>query len=153
MNKERIAQCEDALRRSREFIALDILEQLERENIELKLLSGKMKSLINQFIELEEENEQLKKQISYLEDNLRVARKDREDLRNDIANGLKEFTKELLFTSLRLLANEELKDENEQLKEQIEKTKCCHSCKSHKEDTFKKCQTCDTNYSNWELAE
>lgn len=63
MNKERIAQCEDALRRSKEFIALDILEQLERENIELKLLNGKMKTWINGIRELKEENEKLKQQI------------------------------------------------------------------------------------------
>ena len=58
----------------------------------------------------EKENEQLKKKILYLEDNLRVAKKDSEDLRNDIANGLKEFTKKLPFTSLRLLANKQLKE-------------------------------------------
>lgn len=62
MNKERIAQCEDALRRSKEFIALDILEQLERENIELKLLNEKMKTYINRFRELKEENEQLEQE-------------------------------------------------------------------------------------------
>lgn len=92
--------------------------------------------------ELVEENEQLKKKISYLEDNLRVARKDNEDLRNDIANGLKEFVKELPFTSMRLLANKEVKEENELLQQkwleseyeksklvsQIEKMKCCANC-------------------------
>lgn len=62
------------------------------------------------FSTLKQENEQLKKKISYLEDDLRVAKKDSEDLRNDIANGLKEFTKELPFTSLRLLANKQLKE-------------------------------------------
>lgn len=72
---------------------------LEREEISFKY----KKKLV-------EENEQLKKKISYLEDNLRVARKDNEDLRDDIANGLKEFTKELPFTSLRLLANKEVKE-------------------------------------------
>ena len=81
---------------------------LEREEISFKYKK-----------ELVEENEQLKKKISYLEDNLRVARKDNEDLRNDIANGLKEFTKELPFTSLCLLANKKVKEENEKLKENI----------------------------------
>ena len=46
-----------------------------------------------------------------------------------------------------------LEKENEQLKQQIEKTKCCHSCKSHKLNDLKNCQTCDENYSKWELAE
>lgn len=43
--------------------------------------------------------------------------------------------------------------ENEQLKAQIEKMKCCHSCESHKSENLKNCQTCDENYSKWELAE
>lgn len=47
----------------------------------------------------------------------------------------------------------ELEKENEQLKQQIEKTKCCHSCKSHKLNDLKNCQTCDDNYSGWRLAE
>lgn len=34
----------------------------------------------------------------------------------------------------------------------IEKTKCCHSCQSHKLNNLKNCQTCDGNYSKWELA-
>jgi hypothetical protein len=116
---------------------------------------------------LEKENEELKQQVSYLKDNLRVARKDRENLRNDIANGLKEFVKELPFTSMRLLAIKEVKEENELLQQkwleseyeksklvsQIEKMKCCHSCLSHKLNNLKNCQTCDGNYSKWELAE
>lgn len=40
--------------------------------------------------DLEKENEELKRQVSYLEDNLRVARKDREDLRDSVANGVEE---------------------------------------------------------------
>lgn len=48
---------------------------------------------------------------------------------------------------------DKLKKENEKLRQQIEKMKCCHSCKSHKLNNLKNCQTCDVNYSNWELAE
>ena len=47
----------------------------------------------------------------------------------------------------------ELEKENEQLKQQIEKMKCCHSCKSHKLNNLKNCQTCDVDYSKWEFAE
>lgn len=65
------------------------------------------------------ENEQLKEQISYLEDNLRVVREDREDLRDAVANGVGEYLREKPFTSLSLLANKEVKEENEQLKENI----------------------------------
>ena len=68
---------------------------------------------------LEKENEELKQQVSYLKDNLRVARKDRERLQDDVANGLEEFIKEKPATSLRLLANKEVKEENEKLKENI----------------------------------
>ena len=70
--------------------------------------------------DLEKENEELKRQVSYLEDNLRVARKDREDLRDSVANGLEEFIKEKPHTSLGLLANKAVKEENEQLKARIE---------------------------------
>lgn len=60
MNKERIVQCEDALRRSKEFIALDILEQLKRENRIIEDI------LIGEQIEtdrLKKENEQLKQEL------------------------------------------------------------------------------------------
>lgn len=53
MNKERIAQCKDALRRSKEFIALDIVEQLEKEN----------KIMEDILIGEQMENEQLKARI------------------------------------------------------------------------------------------
>lgn len=49
-------------------------------------------------------------------------------------------------------------EENEQLKQQIEKMKCCRNCKhwnvpDHAFDSF--CEECDKckNYSLWELAE
>jgi exonuclease VII large subunit len=69
--------------------------------------------------EQKQENEQLKKKVSYLEDNLRVARKNREDLQDTLANEIKDFIKEKPHTSLKLLANKELKEENKQLKENI----------------------------------
>ena len=55
---------------------------------------------------LQEENAELKEKVSFLEDNLRVARKDREDLQLNVAKGLKEFVKDYPATSLRYLANE-----------------------------------------------
>lgn len=51
------------------------------------------------------------------------------------------------------LINQKVMEENEQLKAQIEKMKCCHSCISHKLNDFKPCQTCDENYSKWGFAE
>ena len=56
--------------------------------------------------ELEKENAELKEKVSFLKDNLRVARKDREDLQLNVAKGLKEFVKDYPATSLRYLANE-----------------------------------------------
>jgi hypothetical protein len=56
--------------------------------------------------ELEKENAELKNQVSFLKDNLRVARKDRENLQLDVAKGLKEFVKDYPATALRFLANE-----------------------------------------------
>lgn len=62
-------------------------------------------------LDLKQENEQLKAKVSYLEDNLRVARKDRESLKDAIADGLKEFVKEKPFTSLCLLAKKAFKED------------------------------------------
>ena len=59
---------------------------------------------------LEKENEKLKQQVSYLKDNLRVARKDRERLEDDIANSLVDFLQKKPATSLRFLANKEVKE-------------------------------------------
>lgn len=63
-------------------------------------------TLKNALTALEEENVELKDQASFLKDNLRVARKDREDLQLDVAKGLKEFVKDYPATALRYLANE-----------------------------------------------
>lgn len=52
------------------------------------------------------ENTELKEKISYLEDNLRVARKDRENLQLNVAKGLKEFVKDFPATAIRYMANE-----------------------------------------------
>ena len=120
-------------------------------------------SIQEDVLKLRVENEQLKKQVSYLEDNLRVARKDREDLRDAVAKGLADFMKDRPFTSLSLLANkdkEKFKEENEQLKAQIEKMKCCGNCKHRNaEEVVETCRKLK-NYtlikgfcSEWEFAE
>lgn len=59
---------------------------------------------------------ELKEKVSFLEDNLRVARKDRENLQLNVAKGLKEFVKDYPATSLRYLANKQYVEENEKLK-------------------------------------
>lgn len=69
--------------------------------------------------ELEQENAELKEKISYLEDNLRVARKDRENLQLDVARGLKEFVKDFPATALRYLANEKYVEQLTNAKEII----------------------------------
>ena len=69
---------------------------------------------------LKEKNAELKEKVSYLEDNLRVARKDRENLQLDVAKGLKEFVKDYPATSLRYLANEKYVEQLTKAKELIE---------------------------------
>ena len=54
---------------------------------------------------LEKENAELKEKVSYLEDNLRVARKDRENLQLKVGKGLKEFIKDCPYSALKLYAN------------------------------------------------
>ena len=91
--------------------------------------------------ELEKEKEQLKQQVSYLENNLRVARKDREYLKNDIAKGLKEFIKERPFSSLRLMANLETIEENDRLKADLERVE--ELVKTVKTCPFNVCHNCE----------
>ena len=55
--------------------------------------------------ELEKENAELKEKVSYLEDNLRVARKDRKNLQLKVGKGLKEFIKDCPYSALKLYAN------------------------------------------------
>lgn len=71
----------------------------------------RMEKELTQLELLKQENEQLKAKVSYLEDNLRVARKDRESLKDAVADGLKEFVKEKPFTSLCLLAKKAFKED------------------------------------------
>ena len=54
---------------------------------------------------LVEENAELKEKVSYLEDNLRVARKDRKNLQLEVGKGLKEFIKDCPYSALKLYAN------------------------------------------------
>ena len=55
--------------------------------------------------QLVKENAELKEKVSYLEDNLRVARKDRKDLQLEVGKGLKEFIKDCPYSALKLYAN------------------------------------------------
>ena len=57
--------------------------------------------------------------IEKLENDLNVARKDREDLMNDVADGIQEFLKEHPSTSLQLLVDRKCKDEIERLEKRI----------------------------------
>ena len=68
---------------------------------------------------LEQENAELKEKVSFLKDNLRVARKDREDLQLNVAKGLKEFVHDYPATALRFLANEKYVEQLTKAKEII----------------------------------
>lgn len=61
---------------------------------------------LQRIADLEKENVEMKDKVSYLKDNLRVARKDRENLQLDVAKGLKEFVKDFPATAIRYMANE-----------------------------------------------
>lgn len=85
-----------------ECVNHDKWEEMKVEEIR----TDNTETLKNALTALEEENVELKDQVSFLKDNLRVARKDREDLQLDVAKGLKEFVKDYPATALRYLANE-----------------------------------------------
>ena len=63
--------------------------------------------------------EDYKDVIERLENDLKVARKDREDLMNAVADGIQEFLKEHPSTSLQLLVDRMCKDEIERLEKRI----------------------------------
>ena len=75
----------------------------------------------------------------------------KEALLYGLAEGRKE--KEKLIG---IFINVDLEKENEQLKAQIEKVKCCGNCKHRNNYNFptleEPCKKC-LNYSKWELAE
>ena len=52
------------------------------------------------------QNAELKEKVSYLEDNLRVARKDRKNLQLEVGKGLKEFIKDCPYSALKFYVNE-----------------------------------------------
>lgn len=70
---------------------------------------------------------ELKEKISYLEDNLRVARKDRENLQLKVGKDLKEFIKDCPYSALKLYANgcyvEQLTKAKELLEQLLEEEK------------------------------
>ena len=96
-------------------------EELEEENAKLKcecrrcvhidctcILSnyGKDRNgICDHFKDIFDENVELKEKVSYLEDNLRVARKDRKNLQLEVGKGLKEFIKDCFYSALKLYAN------------------------------------------------
>ena len=81
--------------------------------------------------ELEKENTELKEKVSYLEDNLRVARKDRKNLQLEVGKGLKEFIKDCPYSALKLYANgyyaEQLTKAKEIIKDYMTIAKGSHS--------------------------
>lgn len=117
MNKDEISKIKEHI---------EIHARRERGDVKITEILWKAVDELEHIADLEKENEELKAKVSYLEDNLRVARKDREHLQDDVAKGIEDFIKEKPATSLRLLANKELKEvlekqkqENDYLKTQI----------------------------------
>lgn len=85
---------------------IEIHAKREPRAIKITAILRKAVDELEHIAELEKENAELKEKVSYLEDNLRVARKDRENLQLDVARGLKEFARDYPATALRYLANE-----------------------------------------------
>ena len=85
------------------------IAKLEKENAELRNTAEfQQSSNMNRYFEnkkLKDENTGLKEKVSYLEDNLRVARKDRKNLQLKVGKGLKEFIKDCPHSALKLYAN------------------------------------------------
>ena len=80
-----------------------------KENAELRNIAEfQQSSNMNRYFEnkkLKDENAELKEKVSYLEDNLRVARKDRKNLQLKVGKGLKEFIKDCPYSALKFYAN------------------------------------------------
>lgn len=94
------------------------IAELEKEKCELLgIIQGKDKVIQ----ELEKENAELKEKVSYLEDNLRVARKDRKNLQLKVGKGLKEFIKDCPYSALKLYANGYYVEQLTKAKEVIKK--------------------------------
>lgn len=61
------------------------------------------------------------------------------------------LSRQKLFNALECI--ELLEKENEQLKQQIDKMKCCYNCEGYiDDDAYDLCKICNA-YSEWELAE
>lgn len=110
MNKDEISKIKEHI---------EIHARRERGAVKITEILWKAVDELEHIADLKKENEQLEAQISYLKDNLRVARKDRERLQDDVAKGIEEFIKEKPATSLRFLANKELKEVIEKQKQEI----------------------------------
>lgn len=104
-----------------EIIGQEEWNDIHDEEDDTCTTTGELIITLKGIAELEKENAELKEKVSYLEDNLRVARKDRENLQLKVAKGLKEFVKDFPATSIRYLANEKYVEENDELKEIIAK--------------------------------
>lgn len=111
MNKDEISKIKEHI---------EIHARRERGAVKITEILWKAVDELEHIADLKKENEQLEAQISYLKDNLRVARKDRERLQDDVAKGIEDFIKEKPATSLRFLANKELKEVIEKQKQEID---------------------------------
>ena len=116
-----------------------LIAELERKNAELDCQMNRNKhcySCVNstdscfrneigcpceKYKSYKDENTELREKVSYLEDNLRVARKDRENLQLKVGKGLREFIKDCPYSALKLYANGYHAEQVEKAKEIIKK--------------------------------
>lgn len=95
--------------------------ELEEENEGLKAFESYCDEIEEDAKAIAKENAELKEKVSYLEDNLRVARKDRKNLQLKVGKGLKEFIKDCPYSALKLYANGYYVEQLTKAKEVIKK--------------------------------
>src|SRR5574344_768673 len=120
-DEEKIRNCIELIWDYEEVYDDDDLINFQNKELGTYTQYNNILNKLTKYTQLEEENAELKEKVSYLEDNLRVARKDRENLQLKVGKGLKEFIKECPYRALKLYANGYYVEQLTQAKEIIQK--------------------------------
>ena len=104
-DEEKIRNCIELIWDYEEVYDDDDLINFQNKELGTYTQYNNILNKLTKYTQLEEENAELKEKVSYLEDNLRVARKDRKNLQLKVGKGLKEFIKDCPYSALKLYAN------------------------------------------------
>ena len=122
-DEEKIRNCIELIWDYEEVYDDDDLINFQNKELGTYTQYNNILNKLTKYTQLEEENAELKEKVSYLEDNLRVARKDRENLQLKVGKGLKEVIKDCPYSALKLYANgyyvEQLTKAKEIIKEML----------------------------------